>query len=604
MRTYARGAAVTAAAMGVSLAFQALCGEVQAAPSMDELFNQLKSQYAGQLAPYYQQGVTDSDLKNFLSDLISAMQSRSDLSTGNFDNVLKDEGFKVIGNYPKLQELLINALVSKGSGEVKQLLMPVRNVLYSFFFPGNGGQSGSPSGSQPGTSGGGGGGGGGGGAPQPPANQPQPPRPPGVQPPAGGTGVTLEPTAPAKTVTDPTGTLLSKVELTEGDFAKVNGMSNLPEIVVQVPAPKDQTVLGGQVTFPLSALQKVRQTSPTVHFTVNTASGALSVPAKVLAPEALAKSLHFAGAVDPAQVQVTLTVSELNGARGEDLGRAVRSQGFEPAAGWLNFRVEISVGGTTTELRDFGGQYVIHRIPLRSNTGFQGYAGVMIRDQGGRVELVPVPTVIKDGTAALLVPHNSLYTVVRVDRHFGDVPGNYWGATAVLGLADRLIVSGYPDGLFHPDNPMTRAEFVTTLVRGLGLEPVPAGGFTDVSAGAWYASSVGAAVQAGLVHGYPDGTFHPDGRISREEAAQLLYNAATFLNVQGASNARAAGAAAGTFSDGHAINPVFVRAVGTMADQGLIRGYPDGTFRPQDTVTRAEMAAMMTKLLQLAKLMN
>ena len=105
---------------------------------------------------------------------------------------------------------------------------------------------------------------------------------------------------------------------------------------------------------------------------------------------------------------------------------------------------------------------------------------------------------------------------------FGDVPAGHWAASWVQAAYAAGWVSGYPDGSFRPDAPVTRAEATAVLDKAWGLAPaaVEALSFND-EAGSWAAGWVEAARAAGLVSGYPDGSFRPDASITRAEAAAL-----------------------------------------------------------------------------------
>ena len=93
---------------------------------------------------------------------------------------------------------------------------------------------------------------------------------------------------------------------------------------------------------------------------------------------------------------------------------------------------------------------------------------------------------------------------------FPDLSG-HWAASAVLALKERGIVSGYPDGNFHPEDRVTRAEMAVMLAKAKHLASVPgATGFPDVPSGYWAAGAIGAAKAAGYLQGYPDGSFRPE----------------------------------------------------------------------------------------------
>jgi len=86
------------------------------------------------------------------------------------------------------------------------------------------------------------------------------------------------------------------------------------------------------------------------------------------------------------------------------------------------------------------------------------------------------------------------------------------------------LLSGYPDGTFKPENPMTRAEFATVLCRYLGMETTGTNSFSDAQ-DHWAAGAIGALADAAIVTGYPDGTFKPDNKLTRAEAVTMINRA-------------------------------------------------------------------------------
>ncbi|WP_123927735.1 S-layer homology domain-containing protein [Thermodesulfitimonas autotrophica] len=179
---------------------------------------------------------------------------------------------------------------------------------------------------------------------------------------------------------------------------------------------------------------------------------------------------------------------------------------------------------------------------------------------------------------------------------FSDLQG-HWAAGVVGELAVRGLVYGYPDGTFRPEQKMTRAEATVILVRLLGLAPGDPAVLNFRDAGcipAWAREAVAAAVQEGIVKGYPE----PNGEVSfGAERAVSRVELAVLATRLAAKRLGPAAPAALTFRDAGAI-PVWARdALGIALAQGLVTGYPDCTFRPEKSVTRAEAAAIIHRLL-------
>ncbi|NMA52984.1 MAG: S-layer homology domain-containing protein, partial [Peptococcaceae bacterium] len=115
------------------------------------------------------------------------------------------------------------------------------------------------------------------------------------------------------------------------------------------------------------------------------------------------------------------------------------------------------------------------------------------------------------GTAAAAGPQN-IQGEIGTSNHFvplfADVPTSYYNAIFINYLAELELVNGYPDGNFRPFAGLTRAEAAAILVRTADEAELPtAAPFVDVNPNHWAAGSITAAAGAGLVKGYPDGTF-------------------------------------------------------------------------------------------------
>jgi|GEM_PF-2332449 len=104
---------------------------------------------------------------------------------------------------------------------------------------------------------------------------------------------------------------------------------------------------------------------------------------------------------------------------------------------------------------------------------------------------------------------------------FSDVRG-HWAEGQINKWAEKGLAGGYADGTFGPNKDVTRAEFVALTNRAFGIDTQGTAGFSDVAAGQWYYKDIAAAVAAGYTGGYPDGTFKPGQSISRQEVASIM----------------------------------------------------------------------------------
>lgn len=149
--------------------------------------------------------------------------------------------------------------------------------------------------------------------------------------------------------------------------------------------------------------------------------------------------------------------------------------------------------------------------------------------------------------------------------------------------------SGYPDGTVRPNASITRAEVAQMLYRLLSdsvraSKKTDRNSFSDVVSTDWFCTSVSTLSAMGVITGYPDGTFHPNANITRAEFAAILSRLAGVKSAKTAS-----------FSDisGHWA----ISAISAVSAKGWVTGYPDGTFRPNAKITRAEAMAMINRML-------
>ena len=150
----------------------------------------------------------------------------------------------------------------------------------------------------------------------------------------------------------------------------------------------------------------------------------------------------------------------------------------------------------------------------------------------------------------------------------------------------KAYMFGYTDGTVRPNGYITRAEAAALVTRLLGLDTFASAAepaFTDTPS-SWYNKAINAAVNRGIMKGYPDKSFRPNAPITRAEFTQMIstidnkpYGVAPFADVVG-----------------HWAE----RPIGSEYQAGRIMGYPDGTFRPNAFITRAEAVVILNKIFE------
>ena len=162
-----------------------------------------------------------------------------------------------------------------------------------------------------------------------------------------------------------------------------------------------------------------------------------------------------------------------------------------------------------------------------------------------------------------------------------------WCENIVNTLHELGLVNGRTENLFAPNDNLTRAELVQLLANLSGADLTAYANadnkFTDVDTNAWYYAAVMWAADNNIVYGIGNDMFAPDTSITREDTAAIIFR---YLGVD-------ATAENNSFADTNEISAYALDAVNTLSAEGIINGYPDNTFRPKNTITRAEAAAVL-----------
>ncbi len=175
---------------------------------------------------------------------------------------------------------------------------------------------------------------------------------------------------------------------------------------------------------------------------------------------------------------------------------------------------------------------------------------------------------------------------------FTDVTKGDWFYDAVQYVYDKGMMNGVDGGRFAPNATTSRAMIVTILYR-LENEPAVSGKspFTDVAAGQWYTNAVAWAAANGIVTGTTDTTFAPNGNITREQMAAILYRYASYKGLDVSRQADLSG-----YADASAISAYAKQAMAWANGRGLITGVTATTLRPDGNAVRAQAATILMRL--------
>ena len=161
-----------------------------------------------------------------------------------------------------------------------------------------------------------------------------------------------------------------------------------------------------------------------------------------------------------------------------------------------------------------------------------------------------------------------------------------WAEEAIYFLNDQGIITGYGKGKFGPKDNITREQAALMLVRKLYPNEVSTTklAFLDVKKDSYYYNAIAVAVDHGLFDGFPNGTFKPQDPITRAATTKIL---ALAYELEGTG---------ANFTD---INqaPWAVEYIKALASNNIVNGYNNGTFKPNNTITRAEFSLSFARIL-------
>lgn len=235
------------------------------------------------------------------------------------------------------------------------------------------------------------------------------------------------------------------------------------------------------------------------------------------------------------------------------------------------------------------GQSVKVEIPVENPTA--GTVAVRVKADGSE-EIIKTSITSETGVVVTIQDGDKV-KIVDNSTEFTDVPDTYWGAEAIDFVSSRELMNGVGNKLFAPGDKLTRGQLCQLLYN---LEDAPASGdsaFTDVADGAWFADAVDWAAFQGIVSGYGNGSFGPNDPITREQLTVMLYR---YAQLKGYDVRVGEDTNILSYTDAQAISEYAVSAMQWACGAGIIKGTGDGSMlSPLGDATRAEVATMLMR---------
>lgn len=207
---------------------------------------------------------------------------------------------------------------------------------------------------------------------------------------------------------------------------------------------------------------------------------------------------------------------------------------------------------------------------------------------------VRLDSTVSGNIVSATVDHFTLFAVMAVNKMPTEIPATFldtdghWAQDAIGQLVRSGAVSGYPDGHFRPDAPITRGEFVMMLVKALNLRSENESQVFNDTRDHFARDYIAVAATHGRVMGYGNNTFDPDALITREQMAVISVKT---LAVEAAESVT-------PYSDSDDISSWAKDSVLKATQKGILTGYTDSTFRPKGHTTRAEAAQVILRLIK------
>ncbi|MEP1079361.1 S-layer homology domain-containing protein [Leptolyngbya sp. PL-A3] len=196
-------------------------------------------------------------------------------------------------------------------------------------------------------------------------------------------------------------------------------------------------------------------------------------------------------------------------------------------------------------------------------------------------------------TTATVAPLVSPAPAFAQTVNFSDVPDNHWAKGFITELTKMGIIEGFPDGTFDPDGPVTRAQFAAMLRRANANywerpDVTESVDFDDVSTTYWAATSINVAIEAGFMRGYPGNIFRPEQAIPREQVFVSLANGLGYTQTL----TQEPSSILNIYQDASSISGYALRGIAAATVNQLVVNYPNvARLRPQNNATRAQVAA-------------
>ncbi|MGD6855727.1 pullulanase [Bacillus infantis] len=423
--------------------------------------------------------------------------------------------------------------------------------------------------------------GGNGGGNHEPSNPPAPGKPGTIELPAGAAEIVRQ--------KNPSGKMEVITKIRSEKIAEIiNTISadrNMIAVKLEKPA-SGETVLA---QLPAKLFSEAVRKDKNVIIEIQADGAIYRIPVSEIDTAALAKKLG----VSEDDVYITVSVNRT----------AAPSKNAQVVSDAFAFELEAHAGDKKESISAFG-KFAEKEITGSKEFDPRKSTAVRFNQDGS---FTAVPTVFDGKTAKIKSLTNSVYAIVENDKSFPDVDRLSWAEEYIETLASKYIIKGKADGKYAPGEEITRAEFTVLLVRALGL-PAKAYDkkFSDVKGNEWFNANgeLTAAVHYGIISGKPDGTFAPNEKLTRAQAAVMIARAMDLGFLEFDKSQLNANKKLTDFKDASQFGAWAKEGAEAVYQSGIMSGMTKTTFNPNGYTKRDQMAKILAEFLRKAELMN
>ncbi|HQM39417.1 MAG TPA: Ig-like domain-containing protein, partial [Clostridia bacterium] len=336
---------------------------------------------------------------------------------------------------------------------------------------------------------------------------------------------------------------------------------------------------------------------------IKTDKASYSLPADQLNIDEISKVLDSQSNLE--DIKVKINISEPDDDTVRIINDSANKDKLQLVVKPVEFTITCEANGKSMEISKFKG-YVERRIAIPDGIDPAKISTAVVLNDDGTMSHVPT-VIVQEGNkyyAVIKSLTNSIYTIVYKKAEIKDAE-DHWAKTELNDMASRLVIQLDDEGRFFPDKKITRAQFAKLTVKALGLVPDSYKGiFSDVSDESEHSLYIEKAYEYGIIKGYGNGLFGPDDFLTREQATTIIERAMNLAGYNVVIEKVEIDMILDKFIDKSEISHYAVNSMAICIKNNIIIGRLNNEADPTADLTRAEAVVMLRRMLQNTGLIN